>query len=368
MEKITAKNPKKITVLASMLDWGLGHTTRSIPILKEFVNQLFTLIVAGTQSQISLLKKEIPQANYVFLEGYKIRYSSGKFSFFLKILGQMPKILFRIFQENNWVKAFINQHPVDIIYSDNRPGFRNKRIYSLYLSHQLTIKTGNTLLSKVATAIHRFFINRFNECWIPDDQNNRIAGKLSEYPKSDIKVNYIGLLSRFYKIDMGKKYNLCVILSGPEPQRTILEKIIINQLKSTAYKTLILRGLPSENTINTNITPNIISFNHLSTNDLNKIISESEIVICRSGYSSIMDLISMGSKAILIPTPGQGEQEYLAKYLSEKKYFISANQDNFSLIKCVEQINKAPLTIPIFDFSIFKKYVSDLNHVAKQKK
>jgi UDP-N-acetylglucosamine transferase subunit ALG13 len=182
-------------------------------------------------------------------------------------------------------------------------------------------------------------ISRFNECWVPDEEGkNNLAGELSHPVKfPSIPTKYIGPLSRLDKknIDEIKKH-LLIILSGPEPQRTILENKVVDQIVNYPATATIVRGLPGEK----NIIPSTNSlhfYNHLSSEELNSEAMKAEFIISRSGYSTIMDIAALQKKSILIPTPGQTEQEYLADHLMKEQFAFCVDQNSFSLLKNVEE-------------------------------
>jgi uncharacterized protein (TIGR00661 family) len=342
-EKINIKEGRK-RVLVAPLDWGLGHATRCIPIIYSLLEQNFEVIIAADGLVKILLTKEFPDVVFTHLKGYNIRYSNQKRWLPLRLLGQLPGLLLSIFREQQWLKSIVKEYRVDLIISDNRLGLHHVTIPSIYITHQLLIKTGNRFTEWLAQKVHYFFINKYNTCWVPDNAiGNDLAGVLS-HPQQlpAIPVKYLGPLSRFEKTDCEKKYDLLLILSGPEPQRTILEKILQEELKNFAGKVLLVRGLPGNTeTVITN-TDTITIADHLSATDLNTAIEQADWVICRSGYTSIMDLVKLGKKAILIPTPGQTEQEYLADYLLQQKRFYSVLQKDFSLTEALEHAKHFP--------------------------
>lgn len=271
-------------------------------------------------------------------KGYEIKYSRSKKSFALKILLQSPGIIFSIWKENKWLKKIIKEYAVDAVISDNRFGMFSKKIPSVYITHQLTIKTGNRFTETIAQKIHYFFIKKYWKCWIPDHKEKGLAGVLSHPAQIPSNAVFIGPLSRLKVLpNVEKIYDLLIIISGPEPQRTIFENIILEQLNSFRGKVLFLRGLPSvKNNLSLN-NDSIKIVNHLEAKELNKVMEQSRMVIARSGYTTIMDLAALGKPAILIPTPGQTEQEYLAKYLFEKKHFLTAQQKDYSLSELLEE-------------------------------
>jgi len=340
-EKINIQEGGKRALVAP-LDWGLGHATRCIPIIYNLRQQGFEVIVAADGPVKILLKKEIPDVVFTELKGYKIRYSSSGAWLMLSIFMQLPKLLWCIYKEHQWLKKIITVYKIDMVISDNRLGLYHTSIPCFYITHQLKIKTGNRFTEWLAQKIHYYFINKYTACWVPDNETtNDLAGELS-HPKvlPHTPVKYLGPLSRFEKITVEKKYDLLVILSGPEPQRTIFEDLMIAALKTFAGTAMLVRGLPgsAENDdINSISNSRVTPVDHLSATALNQVIQQSKMIISRSGYTTIMDLVKLQQKAILVPTPGQTEQEYLAAYLMEKKIFYCVSQKDFSLEHALQQ-------------------------------
>lgn len=324
-------NFAKKRILISPLDWGLGHATRCIPIIQLLKKYNTAIFIASEQDVKNLLQKEFPEIVFIDFKGYRIKYNKNG-NFKSKIFSQIPSILRSIKNENYLLKSIIKKYKIDIVISDNRYGFRNKNCYNVFITHQLEILTGNKFLNKIIQKINYYFINKFDECWIADvAESPGIAGKLS-HPKTfpRISFKYTGLLSRFKKRVSDISINYLFIISGPEPQRTIFE----NELKKIAAnlhgEKVFILGKPGV----INKTSN--EFNHAEAEDLNRLINSSEIVICRSGYSSIMDLIACKKKALLHPTLGQTEQEYLAELHNGKNGFLHLHKLNDLKDKIIE--------------------------------
>ena len=340
-------NTTRKRVLVAPLDWGLGHTTRCIPVIQELLHQNFTVLLAAEGNSANLLGKEFPSLTILSLKGYQIFYSKTQVFFKVKLFGQLPKILKAIKQEHIWLNKIIKEYKIDIVISDNRYGLYNINTKSIFITHQLAIETGNAFTNWLVQNLNYRQINKFDQCWIPDEEAPfDLAGKLS-HPK-EMPVNltkYIGILSRFKKETAEKNIDLLVLISGPEPQRTAFENMMLLQMTKVSFKMVLVRGLPgaSNKIINTN--KNLQIFDHLSATELNKLIQSSKIIIARSGYSTIMDLIALQQTAVLIPTPGQTEQEYLAIYLSTKKYFVAAQQRGFNLVKELNNFKSVELEI-----------------------
>lgn len=328
-------------VLIAPLDWGLGHATRCIPIIKAFQFLGYEVLIAADGAVAKLLAYEFPEIRIIHLSGYHIKYATTAKALAWKLLFQVPKILRRIKNEHRWLDEMIVSEKIDLVISDNRYGLSTLKVPCIFITHQLCIKSPFTFLEDTIRKINYRFINRFSTCWVPDVAGeNNIAGLLS-HPKTlpKIPVHYIGILSRMMKQDVqGKQFDYCFLLSGPEPQRTILEDIILKSIPNISGKIVLVRGLPdSDRTLD--VPEHVKVFNHMPTNELANVLSLSNMIICRSGYTSIMELIGLQKKAILIPTPGQTEQEYLAEKLNADHRFYYANQDGLDIIQAISFAN-----------------------------
>lgn len=359
------KELSKPRILVAPLDWGLGHATRCIPIINELISLNCEVFLAADKHTFSLLQKEFPSTVILRLKGYNVSYSRNRIWLPLKILQQVPKIIWNVCKENQWLNRMINQYNFDAVISDNRFGLYSGKVPCIYITHQLMIRTGNFFSEKIAQKIHYFFIKKFTACWVPDTEQNGLAGLLSHPSKIPFNVKYIGPLSRFHSIkNKEKKYDLMFSISGPEPQRSIWEEIILNQLINFRGNAIVIRGLPSNVDEIQSHNKMIHIVNHLAGSEFNQAIEESEIIISRSGYTTIMDLIKLNKRAVLVPTPGQTEQEYLAQYLMDQKYFYCSPQENFSLtqsLKNYHSFNFAEMSIPTEFYKIvIKEFVRSL--------
>ncbi len=354
-------NPKeKLKILIAPLDWGLGHVTRCIPIIRSLKNQNCDLILAADGDTFLILKKEFPTLVILRLFGYKIKYSQDKKWLAIKLILQLPKLAITIYKEHRWLKTMINIYHPDIVISDNRLGMHNNSIISIYITHQLNIKTGNAIFDKIINTIHNSFIKKYDQCWVPDFKENGLAGDLSHAGKLKSSTVYLGALSRFENLSVERKiYDLLISISGPEPQRTVFENMIFSQLKKNQKKVLVVRGLPAEKKKIDPPNSFIEIVNHLPAAELNNAFLQSGIIICRSGYTTIMDLIKINKQAILIPTPGQTEQEYLASYLMKKKLFFSISQKDFSLEEALLKAAAFPFIKSNYEMDSYKNIVSE---------
>ena len=338
----------KPVVLVAPLDWGLGHATRCIPVIKECLTADCEVIIAASGKQYKLLKSEFPTLEIVELPGYQLNYGKKRWSTLVKLLLQAPKILIKINQEKKWLRKIYNEKHLDIIISDNRFGLHHNGAITVFITHQLLIKAPgkNRKAESILQKLNYKFINRFTHCWVPDAAGAlNLAGALSHPAvKPAVPVTYLGSLSRIKKQLLPVTNKLLVLLSGPEPQRSLLEEKILQQLSALQLPAVVVRGLPSPATSITGSYPLLQLFDHLNSEQLQQMIAQSAIIISRPGYSTIMDVLPIGKKCIFIPTPGQTEQEYLAAYLAGKGWCCTTLQDDLQLH---EQITKAEqLNIP----------------------
>ena len=350
----------KPRVLVAPLDWGLGHSTRSIPVINGLIKQGCEVIIASSGAGRFLLEKEFPGLLFLHLRGYEVRYSVNGYWMPVKLFMQIPKIIGRIYKEHSWLKDAVKEYSIDAVISDNRLGMYHSSVPCAYITHQLKIKTGSRLTERIAQKIHYWFINKYDECWVPDMQQEiNLAGELSHpasLPKTPVK--YLGLLSRFENGLAEKKYDLLIMLSGPEPQRTVFEEMVLMGLKNYTGQALLVRGLPQNTEVIKTVLPTFEIKNHLSATELNRVILQSRVIICRCGYSTIMDLVKLQRNAILVPTPGQAEQEYLAAYLHKQKLFFCVNQDMFSLANVLEKADDFVFNKQVFSQNDHEKVIA----------
>jgi len=332
---------EKKKILIAPLNWGLGHATRCIPIINTLIKEGFEPILAGDGDSLKLLQKEFPKLKNYQLPSYNIQYTKKGKNLKYKLLFNAPQIIKAVKKEQEVVHKIIEREKITGLISDNRFGVRSNKIPSVYITHQVYVLSG--VFTYLTSKIHQRIIAKFDVCWVPDYESTiNLSGKLSHPKLSKLDINYIQPISRFnYDLNVLeesvkiKKYDIMVLLSGPEPQRSILEKKLLSTFKSTTQNVLFVRGIISvkkneTQKINSN-NKNIKLVKFMRQNELQKAILESKIIISRSGYSTIMDLEKLHSKVFFIPTPGQFEQEYLAKHLEFQNIAPFASQNDFNL-------------------------------------
>ena len=331
-------------VIISALDWGLGHATRMIPIVRYFIANDWKIILASSGEAAALWQQQFPDLEFVELPAYDFEYSRK--SMIANVISQLPKLKKAIGKEHEIINELVENHKPNLIISDNRYGVYHADVHSVFITHQLQIIPPSSLsfTQDILRKMHEMFIKKFDQVWVPDfDGKDNLSGKLSHGFNTGLDVKYIGPLSRFnisiVKARTSKELpNILVLISGPEPSRSIFEKLIIQQLSNYDGESVLLRGKPSEGEIEPN--GNIDIYNHLSDDKLLKIIDKSDLIIARSGYSTIMDLFYLKKQAIFVPTPGQTEQEYLANRFMNSDTFLNMQEKEFDLQKAIKEYGK----------------------------
>lgn len=323
-------------ILVAPLDWGLGHTTRCIPVIYHLLNCGAEVLLAGNDIQQAVLQKEFPACTFLPLKGYQVSYSRSATGMAWKILQQAPSLIKTIRAENKWLDEIIQQYKIDAVISDNRFGLYSRKVPCIFMTHQLHIKSNMGRFTEwLIQKINYRCINRFSACWVPDHEGvPNLAGQLSHPAKKPLtQLQYIGPLTRMQAQPVAQQPgHVLFILSGPEPQRSLFEQMIFQQLQNFTGSATVVRGLPAGKDLPPAMA-GITIYNHLAKAELNKELCRAEYIIGRTGYSSVMDMAAFNLKPILVPTPGQPEQEYLAKYLSAQKFCMTASQQNFNLHK-----------------------------------
>ena len=335
-EKISFQNKR---ILVCPLDWGLGHAARCVPLIKYLQSQNNSIIIACNDKQKTFLQNEVSNVEYVDLFGYEVRYSQS-LPLWLKMFFQFPRLSRVIRKENEWLDSFIKSNKIDVVISDNRFGLFNENLESVFITHQVYVKA--PFLSERINYINHAFIKKFNQVWIPDfeEKQKSLSGALSQGKPVNKNTFFIGPLSRFTKKEATspKMFDVLILLSGVEPQRTLLEEKLVDVFSKTNLKIALVRGSSSlsEKFFSKNFRVTDIA----STKQLEELFLSSQNIICRSGYSTLMDLHRLGLKAILIPTPGQTEQEYLAEYWKGKFGFATLKQNEITETKLTGLLTK----------------------------
>lgn len=323
-------------ILVAPLDWGLGHTTRCMPVIQHLLHSGHRVLFAGNEQQRGYVLATLPQLPIVHLNGYNISYAKQGNMFMAAIAGQVPKVMRAIGQEHEWLKKIVAEHSIDAVISDNRYGLHHAAIPCAIMTHQLQVMSGmGAWVDNMLRKLHYHYLQKFNTCWVVDVPDAPgLAGALSHPATLPHNATYVGLLSQIPISNNVSKDYLLVLLSGPEPQRTLLSRQLWAQLQSYKGQVVFAEG-KADADAPAHIPAHIRHYPILTKDNLETILQGAAMVICRSGYSTIMDLVKLQKKAILIPTPGQTEQEYLAKQLQQQGIYPYLSQTDFEINKAM---------------------------------
>lgn len=321
----------KRRVLITPLDWGLGHATRCIPVINELASQRCEVLVGSSGGALTLLRNEFPGLKFFELAPYAPIYAASS-SLAWKLAEQSFKFIRTINREHKQVETIVRNENIDIVISDNRYGCWSHNAESIFITHQVNILLPKEVkwLEGIINYFNRYLIKNFNTCWIPDRKGDEnFTGKLSK--AAGLTTQFVGTLSRFKgsESNQKKEVDIAVILSGPEPQRSILEKLLRSKLHSIDRTICIVRGIPGSS--NRMVDGNISIIDFLETEELQTLIERSSLIIARSGYSTIMDMETLGGSVVFVPTPGQSEQAYLGHRLKERGIAFFMNQEDFDI-------------------------------------
>ncbi len=325
-------------ILVAPLNWGLGHATRCIPLIQALTDLGASVYLASDGVALQLLQAEFPQLPAFELPSYGIHYRTTNMIW--NMAGQTPRILWAIRREKSATARLVRQLNLSGILSDNRYGCFSRSVNSVLLTHQLHLRVPNVALQWSASQLLRRAFAKFDALWVPDTAGEpNLSGALSHSKRSvHPNVHFTGILTRMQRIETADPaYRAVIVLSGPEPQRTILETRLIEQALELPGKFMVVQGQPAVKK-HYYAADNVEVISYLTSRELNAVLADAGAVVCRSGYSSLMDLAALGKKAILIPTPGQTEQEYLAEYLAEKGTFCVQPQDSIDLEVGLQQL------------------------------
>ena len=340
---------KKVVIVAP-LDWGLGHATRCIPIIRALYALDCKVVIVTSGRPLLLLRKEFPDAVFYDLPSYNIYYQK-RGSFLIKLTVQLQKILAGIAREHRLLRSIIQKEHPDLIISDNRYGVRSKKVYSVFISHQMMIKfPGSRFIEWIVQKWLEWRHRKFDAVWIPDAEGEpNLSGDLSHAPPMLPHAKFIGLLNRFEanQPESEQSNDILCILSGPEPQRSILEAQLLQQAKGMGRKMVMVQGI-SEQKKDVWVNEHIRMVSHAHAQKLHQLILSSRIIISRGGYTTLMDLAPLGKRCIFIPTPGQTEQEYLVQELAAKGFCVYRKQKQFELASALLQVEQTqPFYLPI---------------------
>ncbi len=333
------------TVFYAVLNMGLGHAARSLPLLREFAARGWRVLVGSNGRAQQFLRRELPQATFITTPDYRIRYTRSRW-LWPRLLVQFPSLLRGIARERRLCKWVVQQYAPDVILSDHCYGMYDPQVPSFFLSHQIYFHLPGLLsgLEPWVAQFNFYFHRRYRGVIIPDlpdTDGGLLSGRLSRLPRRKERYRYVGLLSSISRMDMAEDVDLFISVSGPEPQRTVLEQRVLDQVEALPGKKAVALGR-SESTAVVKQSDDLVVYAHLPRREMAALMNRSRMIVSRPGYSTLMELAELGKPALFIPTPGQTEQQYLARRAQEKGWFHFVNQSALNLRRDLEEAKKYP--------------------------
>ena len=357
-------------VLVAPLDWGLGHATRCVPVVREFLRCGAEVELAVVKDNANFFREVFPDLRQRLAPSYNIVYPKHGYNMALWLLKNSMHLNSIMRYEHHFAEEMVERHGYDVIFSDNRFAFYSKNAYSIYMTHQRRIAFPKAFSAFEGVGIlwHSGIMRKFDEVWVPDMEFfPGYAGSLSHSGATpgDKPMRYVGALSRFseyvesqkkaddvklesdvdlmsvsefmansasveWNVQPRERYKVAAIVSGVEPARTRFETRLRKVLSEIPGHHVMILGKPSLGSKNWK-EGNIEFWTHLATNEFADVVRRADFVVSRGGYSTVMDMAELGAKCIFVPTPGQFEQVVLAHDLSEAGYAAEIPEDDLSV-------------------------------------
>ncbi|QQR87696.1 MAG: glycosyl transferase family 28 [Flavobacteriales bacterium] len=324
---------KGARILVAPLDWGLGHAARCVPVVSALLHRGAVPVIAADNGPLALLRTEFPELEHVRLPGITIRYSKSG-SQLVRMALQFPAMVRQVQAEQRAFERLRGSLRIDAVISDQRFGVRAADLPSVLITHQVFPFT--PVAQGALRKVNLRHIERFHCCWVMDEpQAPGLAGELSHVAdaRSAMPVNarYVGALSRLRPVSCAA-HDVVAVISGPEPQRTLFERELISVLRVLPGKHVLVRGLPHmAQEAGEEHIGNVRVMAHADADTLQGLLTGARAIVSRSGYTTLMDLAALGRSAIVVPTPGQEEQEYLGRLHTRTGRFVVQQQGHLDL-------------------------------------
>jgi hypothetical protein len=334
------------SVFVSPLNWGLGHASRDLPIIRELLRCGHEVTIGASGNALAFLKRECPECSFILFEDYPVPHNNGMI-FLPTYTAYIPTLINAYVSERRKAEKIFSQNAFDLIISDSRSGVYSERIPSIQITHQLhqSLPLIAWPLELLGVYIQADAFSKFERIVVPDNEPDKeaLAGKLSRttlVPSLRDRIYYCGILASVKKEPTKKDIDYLVVISGMEPQRTALEKILLRQVSHLPGKKVVLLGKPSVDQKKI-LDDGTEIYSFISGEEKSRLMSRARFIICRSGYTTMMDIAEAGIKnGLFIPTPGQWEQEYLSRYYEDEGWFLSRSQYGLRLARDVARTDK----------------------------
>ena len=323
-------------ILVAPLDWGLGHATRCVPIVQALQARGAHVVLGADGGPLELLRGEFPDLEHVRIPGAHIRYSRSR-SQLWSMLRQFPAMLRSVQAEQALFDRLRGELKLDGVVSDQRFGVRSPDLPSVLITHQVFPFT--PIAQPALRKLNLRHIARFHRCWVMDEpMAPGLSGELAHHDELPANARFIGTVSRFSSTGPPpeRQWDIVAVVSGPEPQRSLFEDALEQQLAAIPGRHLLVRGRPG--TARAGDRGGVQRVPHLPARELESAMKSARLIVSRTGYTTLMDLATIGRTALLVPTPGQAEQEYLGHLHRGTGRFLVQDQHELDVVGAWERL------------------------------
>ena len=281
-------------IFISPLSWGLGHAARVTPIIRELLTHGHEVTIATSGGALEMLKKEFPGCHFIFFQDYPAPYSSTRF-FLPKFALSIPNLTMALGDEKKIADSLLSGNKYDMVISDSRLGVYSDNIPSFFISHQLRFSLPSYIkpVETFSLYINEYFHKKFERIIIPDNNPDTVclSGKLclSTRRTTNMKAYYSGILCPSHKMDVPEDLDFLISISGPEPQRSKLEEILLRQVKKLPGEKVVLLGRPRDN-FEKKLDRHTTVKSYVSYEEKNLLMNRAKFIISRSAYTTMMEI------------------------------------------------------------------------------
>lgn len=328
---------RTLKILFAVHDWGLGHATRDLPLIRGLAASGHRVWVLSTGRALQLLQGELGEAcEYVRLQDIPKPLGRRPFWFYVRMSLSLPVVFWTFHRERRLVDALVAEHGFDRIVSDSRYGVCSPSVPSFYLVHSLRqiIPGRPKRLEKMVEAAQKLMWRRAVKLLIPDEEEDGLAGDLCHDLACswEGRLEYIGVLASVRRRDVPQDVDHFISVSGAEPQRTMFERLVLSQASSLPGRVIVALGRPEAGAaVSDGGRVQVHAF--MARAEQEEMMNRARLVISRSGYTTLMELAELRRRALLVPTVGQSEQEYLAERLERLGRMHAVKQGDLDLVR-----------------------------------
>ncbi|MEF8794417.1 glycosyltransferase [Thiohalorhabdus sp.] len=333
-------------ILFAVHDWGLGHATRDLVLIRGLLEANNEVVVLSTGRALRLLQEEIgDRCELVELRDIPKPLSRRPAAFYVKMSLALPLVFATFVRERRFARALVARKGIDRIVSDSRFGVALREVPSYYVFHSLRqiIPGRPYYLEKMVECAQKGLLSRARRILVPDEPENGLSGELAHDLSCDWgdRLRYIGALSSVSAQAGQTGVDYFISISGAEPQRTLFEERVLAQVADLPGRVVVALGKPDSETRKPD-QDRVVIYNYLNRQDQQAMMNRARLVICRSGYTTLMELAQLHKPALFVPTPGQSEQEHLADYHCHRGHTYAVSQNDLDLPRDVAEAERYP--------------------------